>query len=150
MLLENLHHVAGSLQQDADTLGSFVASQASFAGKRSARYGHMGATMVASSQANKVQMLNHVPESISLGPSVSVLELCVAEPKSKPNLSSRPIHRRLCPRLRRVTLDTLWVKAAPGGSLATEINAQLVQIEQRLNQEIATLRAATVKLGGTG
>ncbi|CAP86319.1 Pc20g09900 [Penicillium rubens Wisconsin 54-1255] len=36
--------------------------------------------------------------------------------------------------------------AAPGGSLATEINAQLVQIEQRLNQEIATLRAATEHL----
>ncbi|KAJ5259810.1 hypothetical protein N7505_009191 [Penicillium chrysogenum] len=32
------------------------------------------------------------------------------------------------------------------GSLATEINAQLVQIEQRLNQEIATLRAATEHL----
>ncbi|KAJ6178245.1 Zinc finger RING-type [Penicillium mononematosum] len=36
--------------------------------------------------------------------------------------------------------------AAPGGSVAAEINAQLVQIEQRLNQEIATLRAATEHL----
>ncbi|KAJ5520717.1 Zinc finger RING-type [Penicillium fimorum] len=36
--------------------------------------------------------------------------------------------------------------AAPGGSIAAEINDQLVQIEQRLNHEIATLRAATEHL----
>ncbi|KAJ5395266.1 uncharacterized protein N7487_009569 [Penicillium crustosum] len=33
--------------------------------------------------------------------------------------------------------------AAPGGSITAEINNQLSQIEQRLNQEIATLRAAS-------
>ncbi|KAJ5154001.1 Zinc finger RING-type [Penicillium coprophilum] len=36
--------------------------------------------------------------------------------------------------------------AAPGGSIAAEINDQLAQIEQRLNHEIATLRAATEHL----
>lgn len=36
--------------------------------------------------------------------------------------------------------------AAPGGSITAEINNQLLQIEQRLNQEIATLRAATEHL----
>ncbi|KAJ5371998.1 Zinc finger RING-type [Penicillium concentricum] len=36
--------------------------------------------------------------------------------------------------------------AGPGGSIAAEINDQLVQIEQRLNHEIATLRAATEHL----
>ncbi|EKV20013.1 RING finger protein [Penicillium digitatum] len=35
---------------------------------------------------------------------------------------------------------------APGGSMTAEINEQLLQIEQRLNQEIATLRAATEHL----
>ncbi|KAJ5510983.1 Zinc finger RING-type [Penicillium expansum] len=36
--------------------------------------------------------------------------------------------------------------AAPVGSTTAEINEQLLQIEQRLNQEIATLRAATEHL----
>ncbi|KAJ5531323.1 hypothetical protein N7527_004716 [Penicillium freii] len=36
--------------------------------------------------------------------------------------------------------------AAPGGSITAEINDQLSQIEQRLNQEIATLRAAAEHL----
>ncbi|CAI7676598.1 unnamed protein product [Penicillium discolor] len=36
--------------------------------------------------------------------------------------------------------------AAPGGSITAEINDQLLHIEQRLNQEIATLRAAAEHL----
>ncbi|KAJ9482487.1 hypothetical protein VN97_g10944, partial [Penicillium thymicola] len=36
--------------------------------------------------------------------------------------------------------------ATPGGSITAEINDQLLQIEQRLNQEIATLRAASEHL----
>ncbi|KAJ5971206.1 Zinc finger RING-type [Penicillium vulpinum] len=36
--------------------------------------------------------------------------------------------------------------APPGGSITAEINDQLLHIEQRLNQEIATLRAATEHL----
>ncbi|KAI2672422.1 hypothetical protein CBS147355_8142 [Penicillium roqueforti] len=47
---------------------------------------------------------------------------------------------------RRPQAPTPAPQAAAGGSIAAEINDQLLHIEHRLNQEIATLRAATEHL----